>query len=87
MALQFNVNSQEVFNNNFGDVMSLNEFIHFCEDESFIDYDGYVSEVLLNKKVICIQTIYPSELLNKYKKDLLKLQGMVGDLQVVWYNR
>jgi hypothetical protein len=86
MKFVFNKDSQEKFDQDFGDVMSLNEFIECCEHNSFIDYDGHASEILLNGNIIYDKGFCPSDAL-KNKKKLLSLQTELGALEVVWYNK
>lgn len=86
MFEEINVESQEKFGRNYGDKMSLNDFIECCEDRSFIDYDGHAGEIILNGNVVYKKSFYPSDVLEN-KNYLLKIQEAVGELQVVWYNR
>lgn len=86
MFEEVNKNSEVKFTQNYGDIMSLNEFVECCEDNSFIDYDGFANEIILGDKIIYNERFYPSDVLD-YKSRLLGLQKELGDLKVVWYNR
>lgn len=62
----------------FGDLMTMNDFIECCEDGGFIDYDGsgyYASETKLNGSI----TVYPS----------MVRKGTIDKryTHIMWYNR
>jgi hypothetical protein len=61
----------------YGDVMTLEDFVECCKDGGFIDYDGsgnYATE----DKMTDIK-VYPNDIItNMYRKDFPK---------VVWFNR
>jgi hypothetical protein len=78
--------SAEKFEQDYGYIMSLDEFIGHCEHGMFIDYDGFAGEILLNGNIICKQFIYPSKALRN-KAELLQKQVELGKLDVVWYNK
>ena len=62
---------------NFGDVMSLEEFIECVKDGGFIDYDGYGSYVKDGKETNI--TILPSDVkYNNIRKEFNT---------IIWYNR
>ncbi|MDF2533873.1 MAG: hypothetical protein K0R18_30 [Bacillales bacterium] len=86
MFEKINVDSQEKFDKRYGDKMSLSDFLESCEDGSFIDYDGFASEIILNGNVIHKAHFYPSDALEN-KNKLLALQNELGELEIVWYNR
>lgn len=57
--------------------MPIEEFIEYCNDGVFIDYDGYGKYVIENK--MSDITIYPSDVkMNKVRKDFT---------HVMWFNR
>jgi hypothetical protein len=78
--------SQLKFEQSWGDVMPLNEFIECCRERSFIDYDGFAGELLLDGNIIFKSWFYPSDVL-EHKQQLLDLQTELGALHVVWYNK
>lgn len=84
--LQVNINSTEKYEEDFGDVMSLQNFIDYCEDNFFTDDDGYANELLWKGNIIRNKQLYPSDLLDE-KEKYLTLQEELGELQIVWYNR
>lgn len=86
MSITLNLESQEVFEKNDGDKMSLSSFISTCQAGGFIDYDGYAGEILLNDRIVSEESLYPSKALAQ-KEHLLSLEELHGPLQVVWYNR
>lgn len=61
----------------YGDVMSLQDFIENCEDGSFIDYDGFGNYVKNNQ--MSNISIYPSDIkAKKVRKDFDT---------IIWFNR
>lgn len=89
MFTYFDLESEEIFNDDYCDIISLKEFIECCEDRFFIDDDGFAGEILLNGKIIFKQSgrwFYPSDVL-EYKEQLLEWQNKLGELHVVWYNK
>lgn len=61
----------------YGDVMSLDEFISCCESGGFIDYDGYGHYIKDGKETDIY--IYPSDIIHGVFRD--------DFTQIVWYNR
>lgn len=62
---------------NYGDLMTLKEFVSNCKGGGFIDYDGH-GKYVRNNKMSNI-TIYPSDIkANKYRTDFT---------HVIWFNR
>lgn len=61
----------------YGDCMTIGDFIECCKDGNFIDYDGFGYYATEDKMTdICV---YPSEIMSGvYRKDFPK---------VVWFNR
>jgi hypothetical protein len=86
MEIIINKESTKEFDKSWGDAMFIEEFFECCKDGSFIDYDGYASEILWNNKVIGEHTIYPSEI-HKYANQLKQLRRELGEIEIVWYNR
>jgi len=62
---------------NYGDYMTINEFIESCNYGAFIDYDGYGLLCIGNQKTNI--NIYPSDI--KHNPDLSRFDG------VMWYNK
>lgn len=83
---EINVHSEKTYNKNYGDVMTLNEFIECCKDGMFIDDDGFAREIILNGKVIYDEYFYPSGVL-QYRGILLQFQERLGELKIAWYNK
>lgn len=84
--LQVDINSTEKYEGDWGDIMSLQDFIDYCEDGFFIDDDGYAKELLWKGNIIRNKQLYPSDLLDE-KEKYLTLQEKLGKLTIVWYNR
>jgi hypothetical protein len=91
--LEFNLNINGVEKHDgSGDAIAIEEFVECCEDGSFIDYDGFADELLLNGVVVWRATtetnewLYPSDVLYA-KSKLLKLAKENKGLEIVWYNR
>ena len=61
----------------YGEVMSLTEFIEYCKDGWFIDYDGY-GRYVKNGKETNIE-IYPSDVKNNCIRHEFDT--------IIWYNR
>ncbi len=61
----------------YGDHMSMEDFVGCCECGGFIDYDGHGYYATKDKTTSI--TIYPSDIMdNKYRKDFT---------HVVWFNK
>lgn len=78
--------STKKFGKNYGDKMTLNEFISSCACGGFIDYDGFAREIIWNGNVIYDNYFYPSDVLEN-KQKFLALQEELGELEIVWYNK
>jgi hypothetical protein len=91
MDIILNLNSEEEFDG-CGDKFSFKRFIKCCENGSFIDYDGFASEIVLNNKVVYSfirdgkDWLYPSDALAN-KNDLLELDNKIDGLSIIWCNR
>ena len=59
------------------DIMSIEQFIEFCKDGSFIDYDGSGYYCIDNKMSDIV--IYPSDVISNNIRQ--------GFDKIVWYNR
>lgn len=62
---------------NFGEVMTIEEFINACDTQCLIDYDGFGKYA--TKKMMSNLTIVPS--------DVLIGDVLQGFSHIVWYNR
>lgn len=62
---------------NYGDVMTIEEFVSACRNHSFIDYDGHGKYA--TKYWVSNKTVSPSQLANG--------EPPPGYTHVVWYNR
>jgi hypothetical protein len=60
---------------NFGDIMTVEQWLDDCEDGLLIDYDGFCNPMKEGK--VCDIIIYPSE-----RRDLPK-----DATHVIWFNR
>jgi hypothetical protein len=69
-----------------GTKMSLEEFIKCCETDELTDYDGIVSEIIINDYVVSETSFYPSQALEQ-KNEFLSLQKEKGKVEIVWCNR
>jgi len=73
------------------DVFPVEDFIEQCKGGSFIDYDGYADELVLNGKVVFSfyneleRYLYPSDLLQNESRFLELVEEYPG-LGLVWYN-
>lgn len=70
----------------YGDVMDLDDFIECCHDGSFIDYDGYASEIIIGDFIVYDDALYPSDYLG-LEEQFKELQRKEGRIEIVWYNR
>ena len=86
--LRIDLNSTVKFDKekSYGDVMSLEDFLDSCDSGCFIDYDGFMREIIIHGKVVSDEMIYPSDAL-EMKTKLIQLQNEEGPIEIVWYNR
>lgn len=86
------VDSEVVFEDDDDDIMLLSDFIEYCKQGAFIDYDGYADELLIGGKIVFSfreafgDLLYPSDVLD----NLDTFEGVSKEfsgLSVVWYNR
>lgn len=87
MLLPVDLSRTETRNDDIGDEMPLDDFLESCDSGSFINYDGFASEVILNECVISDKAFYPSDLNTGIRKQLLDIQSQHGPVTIVWYNR
>jgi hypothetical protein len=72
------------FDGKNGDIFTLEEYFKEIEEHNFIDYDGYVRELLdKDNNIVKDGIYYPSEI--KELKKVLKNNQTIT--KVVWYNR
>ena len=86
------VDSEIVFEDDDDDIMLLSDFIEYCKQGAFIDYDGYADELLIDGKVVFSfreafgECLYPSDVLHN-NGTFIELAEEFSGLSVVWYNR
>lgn len=90
--IQIDLGSEIVFEDDDDDIMLLSDFIEYCKQGAFIDYDGFADELLIEGKVVFSFKEAFGECL--YPSDVLHNEGTFGELveefsglSVVWYNR
>lgn len=76
---------------NFGDVMSLDEFIDYTKSGCLIDYDGTGDLIIDNKRVTnSVSWIFDNSFKvgNNYIIKFESLKEIFGDrVKVIWFNR
>lgn len=86
IIVEINYESTEIFDQDYGDIMPVVEFIECCETGVFNNYDGYAKEIILSGRIIAKEYLYPSDV-EGWKGMLLQLKEELGDVQICWYNR
>lgn len=73
------------------DVFLIEDFIEQCKGGSFIDYDGYADELVIDGKVVFSfydelgRNLFPSDLLQNESR-FLEMVAQYPGLGLVWYN-
>lgn len=84
--VDINKESNLKFDDSFGDIIPVKDFIRDCESGCLIDYDGYSDEIIWNGNIIGECILSPSDV-EGFKGMLLELEEELSGVSVVWYNK
>lgn len=84
---ELNVESELIYDHDFGDLFPLNDFVKDCQNNVFIDYDGHCDEIILDGKVVWSKGLGASDI-DFYAEKLKELNREHDNkLQIAWYNK
>lgn len=87
VTFELNVESEEAYTYDFGDLYPLDAFVEDCQNSVFVDYDGYADELVLDGKVVWSKALAPTDI-DFYGEKLKELnRKQDGKLQIAWYNK